>query len=65
MARVLGESQQYISRLIKNDLFPRKNKIEKFAEITKTAPGFWVTSSGPEKEIAIKKAVIRASKIKG
>jgi len=65
MARVMGESQQYISKLIKNELFPRKNKIEKFSEITKTKAGFWVTSSGPEKEIVIKKAVVRAAKIKG
>lgn len=59
MAAFLEESQQYISRLIKNKIIPRLNKLKKFSEKTDTPLEFWLTSSGPEKEHAIKSVMIK------
>ena len=65
MADFLGVSQQYVSLLIKNRINPRPKKLLSFADKTNTDLSFWILSTGPEKEKAIKKAYNRRPGPKG
>lgn len=61
MANFLGVSQQYINLLIKNKVVPRVDKLKRFSKKTGTELSFWLESTGPEKESAIKQALINQS----
>ena len=57
MADFLGVSQQYVNLLIKNKVVPRVDKLKRFSKKTGTDLSFWLDSTGPEKESAIKQAL--------
>lgn len=57
MGIFLGVSQQYVNLLIKNKVVPRMDKLKRFSKKTGTDLSFWLDSTGPEKEFAIKQAL--------